>query len=355
MYIEKKVFVKDIIYEDDEIQLLKTSASAEKAILYLSITPRASINSEVIVNATSTTLKLGTGGMDIVTSVLQSLPQNITEPNGHIMKARYLPNQHSVLAVEAQESQYHLLFNKSFSLQEKKILISELHSMLPICFWAMDFLNHDRKMVAIISDEASIPLSLSNHVRDLKKDKRFSTITIGQAFGGSYEAVNLVTALQFATEVLNADLILVTLGPGVVGTGTNYGFSGIVQASWANIINSLDGVPVWVPRLSEADKRERHKGISHHTLTPLVKFTYGKKSVLPLPTVNSSIATTITKQVQELHLDDRIKWIKEEQLHEIVHHILKKSTVPIKTMGRKYEDDPIFFLGVVAAVKWALT
>ncbi|UTW70685.1 DUF3866 family protein [Anaerobacillus sp. HL2] len=39
------------------------------------MTPRASINSEVIVNATSTELKLGTGGMDIVTSVLQSLPK----------------------------------------------------------------------------------------------------------------------------------------------------------------------------------------------------------------------------------------------------------------------------------------
>ncbi|UTW69794.1 DUF3866 family protein [Anaerobacillus sp. HL2] len=67
-------------------------------------------------------------------------------------------------------------------------------------------------------------------------------------------------ALQFAKEVLRkADVILVTLGPGVVGTGTSYGFYGIVQASWANIINSLDGVPVWVPRLSESDKRERHK------------------------------------------------------------------------------------------------
>ncbi|UTW69795.1 DUF3866 family protein [Anaerobacillus sp. HL2] len=121
--------------------------------------------------------------------------QRNSEPNGHIMKARYLPNQHSVLAVEAQESQYHPLFNKPFSLQEKKVLIAELHSMLPICFWAMDFLKNDGSMVAIISDEASIPLSLSSHVRALKNDKRFSTITIGQAFGGSYEAVNLATWL----------------------------------------------------------------------------------------------------------------------------------------------------------------
>ncbi len=353
MYIEKKVIVDGILYEDEEIQILKTSNEAKKALLYRSITPSANISDEVIVNVTATKLRLGTGGMDIVTSVMKAPPKENDSPKGHIMKARYLPNQLSVLAVESQESDYHHLFKKSFSLQGKRVLIGELHSMIPICFWGMDFLKPASKMVVIISDEASIPLSLSQHVRALKKDERFCTITIDQAFGGTYEAVNLVTALQFATEEIQADLIVVTLGPGVVGTGTVHGFSGLEQAAWANNIGSLGGIPVWIPRLSEKDERNRHRGISHHTLTPLTKFTY-PKSILPLPAVKTTMLETIEKQVQEISKQHEVHWVQTEPLEEIISHCLLKSPLPILTMGRNYQDDPIFFLGVAAATKWIL-
>ncbi len=353
MYIEKKVIVEEILYEDEEIQLLKTSASANKAMLYLHITPRAEVNDEIIVNVTSTELKLGTGGMDIVTNVIRSLPKEDFAPNGHIMKARYLPNQLSVLAVEAQESKYHDLFTKGFSLNGKNILIGELHSMIPICFWAMDFLKKDGNMVVIISDEASIPLTVSNHIRTLKKDKRFSTITIGQAFGGTYEAINLQTALQFASDKLHGDIIFVTLGPGVVGSGTYYGFSGIEQASWANIIGRLNGVPVWIPRLSETDERKRHQGISHHTYTPLTEFTY-TKSVLPLPTITGRMIKKINKQVEEIQKQHSVQWMAIEPLEQVINHCLISSPVPLKTMGKQYEDDPIFFLGVASAMKWII-
>ncbi|WNF37918.1 DUF3866 family protein [Bacillaceae bacterium IKA-2] len=354
MYIEKKVKVEEILYEDGEIQLLKTTASAQKALLYLAITSRAKKNDEIIVNATSTELKLGTGGMDIVISVLGSLPKQELSPNGHIIKARYLPQQHSVQAVESQESQYHQLFKQtSFSLNEKKILIGELHSMIPICFWGMDFLKKEGKMVVIISDEASIPLSLSDHVRALKRDQRFITITIGQAFGGTYEAINLPTALQFATKILNGDVILITLGPGVVGTHTRFGFSGIEQASWANMVGSLGGIPVWIPRLSEADSRERHRGISHHTLTPLKTFTY-PKCVVPLPVISGPLESKINMQAEELNLQHHINWVDKEPLEVLVEHCLRNNPLPIKTMGREYQDDRLFFLGVAAALKWVL-
>lgn len=353
MYIEKRVTVEEILYEDEEIQILKTSSAAEKALLYLSITPRAEVADEIIVNMTSTKLRLGTGGIDIVVSIVGANPKEELLPSGHIMKARYLPNQLSVMAVEAQESKFHQIFKESFTLQGKRVLIGELHSMIPICFWGMDYLKKDGKMVVIISDEASLPLSFSQHVRTLKKDDRFVTITIGQAFGGTYEAVNLPTALQFATEVLNGDLIFVTLGPGVVGTGTVHGFSGIEQAVWANMIGSLGGVPVWVPRLSEKDERERHQGISHHTLTPLKKFTY-VSSVLPIPTINSKIGEKIIAQVDGLHERHQIYWLQHEPLEKIINHCIMSSPLPIKTMGKKYEDDPIFFLGVAAAVKWII-
>lgn len=353
MYIEKRVSVEAILFEDDNVQILKTSSAAKKAILYVAITPRAKENDDVIVNMTSTELKLGTGGMDIVTSVLGASPVNSQEPKGHIMKARYLPNQLSVIAVESQESPYHALFNKPFSLERKKVVIAELHSMIPVCFWCMDFLKKDSKMVVIISDEASLPISLSNHVRELSKDERFITITIGQAFGGTYEAINLPTALQFASEILKGDLIIVTLGPGVVGTGTTFGFSGIEQASWANIIGSLNGIPVWIPRISQQDERERHQGISHHTLTPLLKFTF-VKSVVPIPELIGNIKEKVMLQIEEIKKKHDVYLLEQKPLEKLVSHCIKKSSLPIKTMGRQFDDDPSFFLAVAAVIKWVM-
>ncbi|UTW69793.1 hypothetical protein KHA80_02070 [Anaerobacillus sp. HL2] len=62
-----------------------------------------------------------------------------------------------------------------------------------------------------------------------------------------------------------------------------------------------------------------------------------------MPIVNSPIAMTITNQVQEHHLDERIKWIKEEQLHEIVQDISKKSKVLFKRWEENMKMIPSFF------------
>lgn len=353
MYKEIEVVVEGIIFEDEQVQLLKTSSSAKKAILYRTIHPKVTIGDYVNVNITATNLRLGTGGIDFVTAVRASKEYFCEDPKGHIMKARYLPNQHSVLSIESQESEDHDLFTTSFSLKKKNVLIGELHSMIPICFWVMDKLKPNASMVVIVSDEACLPLSFSNHVRELKKDQRFQTITIGQAFGGTYEAVNLQTALQYAHEKLQADIILVTTGPGVVGTGTNYGFSGMTQANWANVIGSLSGIPVWIPRLSEKDKRSRHQGISHHTLTPLTEFTY-KESIIPLPNVTNLFMNKVREQARVLEERHVVKWV-DFNGEELINYCNEKTKVPLTTMGRRYEEDALFFLGVAAAIFWVIT
>lgn len=352
MFIENEVVVEDILFEDEEIQILKTSSEASKAILYRTVHPKVNVGSKVKVNETATNLRLGTGGVDIVTAVTESKSYKRDDPVGHIMKARYLPNQHSVLSVESQESEDHHLFTSPFSLGGKKVLIGELHSMIPICFWVMDKLKPSSSMVVIVNDDACLPLSYSNHIRALKKDSRFSTITIGQAFGGTYEAVNLQSALQFAHEKLNPEIILITTGPGVVGTGTTYGFSAMSQANWANVVGSLFGKPVWIPRLSEKDARSRHQGISHHTITPLLQFTY-QRSIIPLPDVMSALKSKVKEQAEEINQQHQVEWIKFNGA-ELIEHCIKQSEVPVVTMGRSFEDDPLFFLGVAACMYWLL-
>lgn len=353
MYKEVSTKVTEIIFEDEKIQLVKTTDGAGKAILYLDFLQRVFVNDTITINITATALRLGTGGWDIVTNVEGQKNIEI-QGEGHIMKARYMPSQHTVLSVEAQESPYHSLFEQSFQLKGDYILLAELHSMLPIIYSMVKILSQSVSMAIIISDEAAIPLRISEHIRILQQDSQVYTITCGQAFGGDYEAVNIQTALQFAKQQLQTDFVVISLGPGVVGTGTKYGFSGMALAEWANIIGALKGTPVWIPRISFADKRNRHKGISHHTLTPLFEFTYAK-SIVPIPNFQNEWDTILDEQIQTNYAD-HVTFEK----HPItkVESLLKQGVtsypLELSTMGRTIETDFAFFLSVASAAYWLL-
>ena len=67
------------------------------------------------------------------------------------------------------------------------------------------------------------------------------TITVGQAFGGDLEAVTLHSGLLAARHVLGAELVVVAQGPGNLGTGTRWGFSGVVAGEAVNAAAVLGG------------------------------------------------------------------------------------------------------------------
>jgi hypothetical protein len=48
-------------------------------------------------------------------------------------------------------------------------------------------------------------------------------------------------------------------------TGTRLGHGGLAAAEAASTVAALGGVAVVAARVSEADVRERHRGVSHHT------------------------------------------------------------------------------------------
>lgn len=87
--------------------------------------------------------------------------------------------------------------------------------------------------------------------------------------GGDLESVNIYSGLIAAYQVLKAEIIIVTMGPGIVGTGTKWGTTAVEQGEIINAVNVLGGQPIAVPRISFADPRPRHQGVSHHTITAL--------------------------------------------------------------------------------------
>ena len=240
-----------------------------KAVNYDNLTGSIEIDDNVILNTTAVDLSLGTGGYHFVLFNYSNESRTI-EGEGHIMKLRYTPYQLKCLTAEEEVSQYHDLFNDFDNLNKKIFIVGTLHSMLAPLASMIKWLNPTLRINYLMTDGGALPLQFSNTVRELKeKDIIDKTISIGHAFGGDLECVNIYTGLIASSEILDSDVTIITMGPGIVGTGTKFGFSGIEQGYYIDAVNNLNGTPFIVPRISFKDSRERHRGISHHTLTVL--------------------------------------------------------------------------------------
>ncbi|TMW73688.1 DUF3866 family protein [Alteribacter natronophilus] len=346
------VTVLGILEENRGVQWLATDGGCGRAVLYTSLYQKVKPGDRVKVNVTAGMLGLGTGGADFVCSIEREGESAEGTPEGHIMKCRYLPVQQSMLTVESPENHDAAgLYQEELHLGGKRILLCELHSMLPVVWRLYRDLKPGGRLVAIIDDQAALALPFSRILGRLHGEEDFISITAGQAFGGKYEAVNVLTAMQYAADTYPDALIVITVGPGVAGTGTRYGYSGIVQASWANLIGKKGGIPVWAPRLSQADRRNRHYGLSHHTITALTELTYAD-SVLPLPAGEETWRHIDCEAVEKMK---RHPWIEVPEIEE--SRVMRWITAVlggenVTTMGRGIKEDLLFFTGVGTAVYW---
>jgi len=316
----------------------------------------------VEVNISAIDLNLGTGGYGFVISIFQMASsereqywkseQQHKYP-GHIIKLRYTPVQTPVLAVESQESEYHALFQTNFDLGGKKVFVGELHSMLPILASLLHCWQPRAKIAYIMDDQASLNISLSEHVRHLKNKTDITTITIGQAIGGDIEAINIYTALEAAQKVVQADHVVITQGPGVVGTGTKRGFSGMQQVHWIHAIHSCGGEAIILPRIQFLDRRERHYGLSHHTMEALHRHTF-VSTLLPFPDLSESKNMSdemnhLLSQIDQLSQKHKVFAKVPSLYHDELNKALQWYNKPIKTMGRDFQEEPIFFYAIAAA------
>lgn len=310
----------------------------------------------VLVNLSALDLQLGTGGYGFIIAAQEKGArgaQPVSSPGGRMVKWRYTPHQTPLMTVESEESPYHHLFCQPFSLDQRMVLVGELHSMLFV-FGALLFQwQSERRLVYIMDDQAALHLGVSLGLRRLRKMGQVITITCGQAMGGDLETVNLYTALEAAVKVAKGDDIIITQGPGVVGTRTIRGFSGMQLAHWVHVISTLKGIPVVIPRLSFADGRRRHWGLSEHTRYPLAEHTLAQAH-LPYPAgeikgdkerkKEQLLASQLKSLEDKHHLIPVEVSLFREELGQALNRFGE-----IQTMGRSYGDDPIFFEGIGAA------
>ena len=333
--------VERIIWSEDKVQCLevKIGGKKEKAINYLELSGAASPGNKVFLNTTAVRLNLGSGGYHFVIVNTASIPY--THHGGHIIKLRYTPLQHKVMTWEERCGNAANNFHPNDKGLNFPVVIGELHSMLAPFAQTLKKINSKRRIVYIMSDSASLPLSFSRTVRLLKESAVLAgSITTGHAFGGDVECVNMYTALLAARDELKADVAVIAPGPGVVGTGTRYGYSGVEQGEHIERVHKMRGIPLVIPRISFADPRSRHRGISHHTLTALDELTT-KSCYFPLPACSNGRMRFLYKQLSASGLikKHRIVLISSKRFNRYLEDCCSNCS----TMGRKLQADPFFF------------
>lgn len=357
--------VLEIVSQEENLQELRVRSGEKvfRAYVFPHLSGEVRLGDTVLLNTTAVDLGLGSGGYHFVMAVLEPrgrfawLPTSPSDSreagekgSGHIMKMRYTPCQARVLAVEEEDSPWHEQMKQAQGLDGMPVVAGSLHSMLIPCICGMKAQNPELKAAYIMTDGGALPLAFSRAVRDLKdKGLLCGTITCGHAFGGDYEAVNLYSALLAAKAVLAADVIAVMMGPGIVGTGTAWGHSGVELGQIINAVHSLGGRCLVIPRLSFADKRDRHYGISHHTLTALSKVALASSTVIlpemPKEEKNRILRALSTEDMQR----HNIIWENGEAGIKLAEEL----SLTLSHMGRSYQEDPYFFLAASAAGKAA--
>lgn len=334
---DQRTTIADVLYDD----------KMGKAINYNFITGSLIEGDTVYINTSASYLSLGTGGYDyVIINETRGAFMDL-EAGGHIMKMRYTPYQIKCNCPSEENNKFHNDIMKFKSLEGMAVIIGELHSMLPPTACCLKYLNKSRKIAYIMTDGGSLPIDISFSVKELiKKGIVLGTVTSGNAFGGDVEAVNIYDALIAAKVVLKCNAAIITMGPGIVGTGTKYGFSGIEQGYIIDAINTLNGIAVFIPRLSFKDSRDRHYGISHHTITILNEISKTKAHVI-FPCLGGKKMEIIKSQITRYNLNRMhdIQFIDSDTIFKALDYY----NVTVNTMGRSLEEDREFFMACGSA------
>ncbi|HWD08628.1 MAG TPA: DUF3866 family protein, partial [Actinomycetota bacterium] len=143
-----------------------------------------------------------------------------------------------------------------------------------------------------------------------------------------------------------ADVSVVGMGPGIVGTGTLLGHTGMEQGQILNAAAALGGTPIAVLRISFADARERHRGVSHHTLSALRYGTLAR-GVIPIPELPADQLTTVLDQLDRHRLRERHE-VRVVDAGDALAALDQFGLAP-ESMGRSVADDPAYHLAAGAA------
>jgi hypothetical protein len=272
--------------------------------VWLDVTGLVEEGDDVLVNVQARELELGSGGFDVLYANLTRGLELPPEQDAHVMALPYAPGQWAVRHAEEEGG-------LADELDGMPVVLCTVHSQV-VPAWAA--LRRARVVYVQVAGGA-LPLELSDAVRVLDLAAR---VSVAPCFGGDARCVSVASALLWAAA--RGDVAVCSVGPGIVGTGTRFGHGAVSLAEAANVAAALGGRPVLAARMSEADARERHRGLSHHT-----------EAVLDL---------TLT-EVEVSSPEDGEGWREA------------CAGLPLSHMGRGRDEDPVHFAAAFGAGRLA--
>lgn len=344
---------------------LNSGGDEIRALAYTALTGEPAIGETVLVNSNALRRGLGTGGDALVVARPDVDPALMEAPgasadqadaDGHMMKARYTPMQVMVSAIDDPASEHYPVMRRAESLEGMPVVAADLHSALPAIVAGIRATAPTARIAYVLTDGAALPAWYSRTLAALREhDLLAACVSAGQAFGGDLEAVSIPSALLGARHVVGADVAIAIQGPGNLGTGTTWGFSGVQAADALNAAGVLGGVPVAALRVSEGDPRPRHRGLSHHSATVYGRLTH-VPCVLPVPgpsvADDSAFHVSAREQVESVVSSAAAHGVAHE-MREVAMDGLQAAlaAVPVRlsTMGRGLAEDPAAFLWAAAA------
>jgi hypothetical protein len=296
---------------------------------------------EVVVNVAALDLGLGSGGFDVVHVNLSRGLEGGGGPSGeHVIKLNYTSLQHPVAPVEAANARFETQSPEAAETGAPvavSVAVLPLHGHLAPAAWAAAQASPGIRVGYVQTGGGALPGSLSRDVAELRERELLcGHVTAAPAYGGEYEALGSVGALDAANR-LGWDAAIVGPGPGIIGSDTEFGHGGMAALDSAHAALSLRLPTLISPRLSSSDPRERHIDVSHHTYTVLEHLLAPVD--VAVPAGEDGIAAALeaapgTHRLRQAPVD---------------LDTYGASGLPTTTMGRSLEEDPLFFAAPLAA------
>jgi hypothetical protein len=300
--------------------LVRVEVDGVPCVAYPELTGPVALNDDVLVNVQARELELGSGGFDVLYANLTRGLELAAAEEAHVMKLPYTPLQ---FAVRHGEEDGPL----ADSLEGMPVVCCSLHSQLaPVCA-ALG----GRRVAYLQLPGGALPVPLSDALRALRSRGLLAeAVGVGACFGGDRDCVNVASALAWA-KGSGAEVAVCAIGPGIVGTGAALGHGGIAAAEALDAVSALGGTPILALRVSQADPRPRHRGVSHHS--EAILRVAGSSVVVAWPD-GCPLESPLAEGAESVDVD---AWREACE------------GLPLSHMGRGPDDDPWFFAAAFAA------
>jgi len=304
--------------------LVRVEVDGSPCVAYPRLTGPVALGDDVVVNVQARELELGSGGFDVLHANLTRGLELAPDAGAHVMKLPYTPAQ--AAAVHAEEGR-----ELPATLDGLPVVCCSLHSqVVPVCAGIGDGV----RVAYVQLSGGALPVSLSDAVRLLRERGLVSaSVAVDACVDADVQCVSVASALLWCAAE-GFDAVVCGIGPGIVGTGSSFGHGGVAAAAAANAATALGGAAVLAVRASEADERERHRGVSHHVRDVLRLATDGPVAAWPRGAEASD-------------------WLRPREDVDISDWRAACAELPLSHMGRGADEDELFFKAAFAAGRLA--